>query len=619
MRRKSKLALNVIDVNLMRAMFIAGAQKLEDNKETINMLNVFPVPDGDTGTNMSMTLQGAVREIAALPDDASKEQVCKAISSGSLRGARGNSGVILSQILRGFIKNIREEERPLEAPVLAVAMAKATETAYKAVMKPKEGTILTVVKAMSDKALELTETDGEDDSIVKEYDLVSLLKQVIDAGYETLEKTPEMLPVLKEAGVVDSGGEGLMCFMSGMYEAIPGIVAGQMPAVASRPKQPAPDQEPVIPKEHIRKPISTDDIKFGYCTEFLVLTEGEVPIETENEFKTYLATIGDSIVCVSDEDIIKVHVHTNDPGLAIQKGLTYGMLSNLKIDNMRLEHQNTLVTQAELEKASDETPEPAEEPQKAPEPVVEPVPEPKPAIEEKEVPKPAEEAVAETDEEEKRPGFVAVVSGAGLAKIFKDMGVDVVIEGGQTMNPSTDDIMCAIESIKADPIYILPNNKNIIMSANQARDLTEDRTVYVIPTKTIPQGITAMISHDPSLDPEENAAAMAESATYTKSLEITYAVRSTKISGHKIKKGDIMGLDDDGIKASGHDMNDVALRLLDSNIDEDSCVVSVFAGCDTKKEDAEALVARISESYPSVDVDLYDGGQPLYYYLFAID
>ena len=613
----------MIDVNLMRAMFIAGAQKLEDNKETINMLNVFPVPDGDTGTNMSMTLQGAVREITALPADASKEQVCKAISSGSLRGARGNSGVILSQILRGFIKNIRDEERPLEAPVLAAAMAKATETAYKAVMKPKEGTILTVVKAMSDKALELTETDGEDENIVKEYDLVSLLKQVIDAGYETLQKTPEMLPVLKEAGVVDSGGEGLMCFMSGMYEAIPGIVAGEMPAVTSRPQQPIPEQEPVIPKEHIRKPISTDDIKFGYCTEFLVLTKGEVPIETENEFKAYLSSIGDSIVCVSDEDIIKVHVHTNDPGLAIQKGLTYGMLSNLKIDNMRLEHQNTLVTQAELDKASDEASEPADEPQNAPEPVVEAVAEPEPAIEEKEVSEPAEEPVQEPveepAEEEKRPGFVAVVSGAGLAKIFKDMGVDVVIEGGQTMNPSTDDIMCAIESIQADPIYILPNNKNIIMSANQARDLTEDRTVYVIPTKTIPQGITAMISHDPSLDPQDNAAAMAESASYTKSLEITYAVRSTKISRHKIKKGDIMGLDDDGIKASGRDMNDVALRLLDSNIDEDSCVVSVFAGCDTKKEDAEALVARISEAYPSVDVDLYDGGQPLYYYLFAID
>ena len=484
------MALNVIDVNLMRAMFIAGAQKLEDNKETINMLNVFPVPDGDTGTNMSMTLQGAVREIAALPDDASKEQVCKAISSGSLRGARGNSGVILSQFLRGFIKNIREEERPLEAPVLAVAMAKATETAYKAVMKPKEGTILTVVKAMSEKALELTETDGEDESIVKEYDLVSLFKQVIDAGYETLQKTPEMLPVLKEAGVVDSGGEGLMCFMSGMYEAIPGIVAGEMPALASKPQAPVPKQETVIPKEHIRKPISTDDIKFGYCTEFLVLTKGEVPVETENEFKAYLSSIGDSIVCVSDEDIIKVHVHTNDPGLAIQKGLTYGMLSNLKIDNMRLEHQNTLVTQAELEKASDEVQEPADEAQNAPEPVVEAVPEPEPVMEEKAAPEPAEKPV----EEEAKPGFVAVVSGAGLAKIFKDMGVDVVIEGGQTMNPSTDDIMCAIESIQADPIYILPNNKNIIMSANQARDLTEDRTVYVIPTKTIPQGISSMMS-----------------------------------------------------------------------------------------------------------------------------
>lgn len=596
------MSVNKIDATLLRSLFLAGAQRLEENKETINMLNVFPVPDGDTGTNMSMTLQGAVREINALAPDATMKELCKAISSGSLRGARGNSGVILSQLLRGFIRTISDEQEALKAPVLSAAMAKATETAYKAVMKPMEGTILSVAKAISDKALSLTETGDGTDDITRETDLVNALKQVIDAGQEALDHTPEQLPVLKEAGVIDSGGQGLICFLTGVYQQLvksldvdaQELLAEQIPAISA---QEVSDTQQLLQKERIRKPISTDDIKYGYCTEFLVLTEGEVSIETEAEFKQYLASIGDSIVCVSDEDIIKVHVHTNDPGLAIQKGLTYGMLSNLKIDNMRLEHQNTLVTQAELDQSR------LQEDAKLTETVQEE----------------AEQNTSKPVEVKKTPGFVTVASGDGLSNLFKEMGADVVIEGGQTMNPSTDDIMSAIESIDADPVYILPNNKNIIMSANQARDLSEGRRVYVIPTKTIPQGITAMISNDPSLDPEDNAAAMAESASMTKSLEVTYAVRTTKISGHKIKKGDIMGLDDEGIKASGSEIDEVALRLLDANIDEDASVVSVFAGQDTKREDAEALVSRISSQYPMVDVDLYDGGQPLYYYIFAVD
>ena len=648
------MSSNRIDANLLRGLFLAGAQRLEENKETINLLNVFPVPDGDTGTNMSMTLQGAVSEITMLPADASMEQISKAISSGSLRGARGNSGVILSQLLRGFCRTIRDEKEELSAPVIAAAMVKATETAYKAVMKPMEGTILTVAKAMSEKALSLTAQDDESEDIAEEADLLISLKQVIDAGQDALSHTPEMLPVLKEAGVVDSGGQGLISFMNGIYDFFAGAAdtdkIGTLPQTPAISAQEVSNTETMIRKERTRKPISTDDIKYGYCTEFLVLTKGEVPIETENEFKKYLASIGDSIVCVSDEEIIKVHVHTNDPGLAIQKGLTYGMLSNLKIDNMRLEHQNTLVTQAEIDESkADMTPSEPENPpvqeknapvqeestpvQEQPAvaaPIETPVTETAPVIPEPPVSEPAEvvpeppvsqvpPVVPAAVEEKRKPGFVTVVSGEGLAGLFREMGVDVVIEGGQTMNPSTEDIMRAIESIQADPVYILPNNKNIIMSANQARDLCEDKRVYVVPTKTIPQGITAMISNDPSMDPEENAAMMAENASATKSLEITYAVRTTKISGHKIKKGDIIGLDDDGIKASGREIDEVALRLLDSNIDEDSCVVSVFAGKDTDRKDAESLVARISAQYPSVDVDLYDGGQPLYYYIFAVD
>ena len=596
------MTVHVIDVNLLRSLFLAGAQRLEDNKEPINMLNVFPVPDGDTGTNMSMTIQSAVAEINKLDPSADMQTLCKAISSGSLRGARGNSGVILSQLLRGFIRSVQTYEQ-LDAPVLAAAMGKATDTAYKAVMKPMEGTILTVARAMSDKALELTATEGDEEPSDGKVDILEALALVVEEGRAVLARTPEMLPVLKEAGVVDSGGQGLLCFMSGVLDKLGDTTSEDMIISPAKPKpaitaQEVADTGEIIKKERTRKPISTDDIKFGYCTEFLVLTEGEVAPETEAEFKNYLASIGDSIVCVSDEDIIKVHVHTNDPGLAIQKGLTYGMLSNLKIDNMRLEHQNTLVSQAELEAVEQEEPEAVKAPEEEPA---------------------AEAAETAEEETEKKAGFITVASGGGIVELFKEMGVDVVISGGQTMNPSTDDILTAIENLNADPIFILPNNKNIIMSANQARDLTEDKKVYVVPTRTVPQGITAVISFDPSLDGEANAEAMLESAQMTKSLEVTFAVRNTKIQGHKIKKGDIMGLDDGGIRASGRDVHEVALKLLDHNIDDESSVVSVFAGSDTTHEDAEALVAKISEHYPSVDVDLYDGGQPLYFYILAVD
>ncbi len=598
----------------MRSLFLAGAQRLEDNKELINMLNVFPVPDGDTGTNMSMTLQSAVNEIRKLDQNADMSALCKAISSGSLRGARGNSGVILSQLLRGFTRTIRDEKEPLTAPMIAAAFGRASETADKAVMKPKEGTILTVARAIADRSVELVsqKEDAEEQDITSEPDLVELLADVVEVGVETLKKTPDMLPVLKEAGVVDSGGQGLMEFMIGVLDR---LRAGtdqtedeQGPAITA---QEVKDTETLIKKERTRAPISTDDIKFGYCTEFLILTTLKSTDDAEQVLKSYLSTIGDSIVCVGDDGIIKIHVHTNDPGLAIQKALTYGQLSNLKIDNMRLEHENTLVTLEELAQAESETETEAVTEEitevtgyEAPEPASWSAPEPTWAVE---------------DPDEAAAGFIAVAAGDGMAKLFTELGVDYVIKGGQTMNPSTEDILKAIESVKGDPVYVFPNNKNIILSANQACQLTEDRTVIVVPTKTMPQGISAMIAYDPSLSGDENKDAMADAAAHTKTCEVTFAVRTTKIQGHKIKKGDIMGLDDNGIKASGKNVAEVVMKLLDHVIDDESSVVSLFSGQDVEVESAQELVELISKQYPTVDIDLYEGGQPVYYYILAVD
>ena len=551
------------------------------------MLNVFPVPDGDTGTNMSMTLQAAVTEINKIGDTADMEDLCRAISSGSLRGARGNSGVILSQLLRGFTRAVREAKQDqLDAAVLAAAIGKASETASKAVMKPMEGTILTVARDMAESAVALTEAGDEESDITDNVDLLQGFETIVCVGNDTLSKTPEMLPVLKEAGVVDSGGQGLMHFLEGALDLLRAVSEDPEAAlkITSAPAISAVEvknTEEIIRKERVREHISTDDIKYGYCTEFLIMTGTEAPPEAEEQLKSYLSTIGDSIVCVADEDIIKIHVHTNDPGLAIQKALTYGALSNLKIDNMRLEHENTLVTQAELDEA--------------------------------------ERAEEREAEESGRAGFVTVAAGDGMAEIFRQMGADIVISGGQTMNPSTDDIMRAIEQLPQKTVYILPNNKNIIMAADQARELTKDKKIIVIPTRTMPQGLTALITYDETAGDEENKQIMEEACSATKTCEVTFAVRTTKIQGHKIKKGDIMGLDDGGIRTSGTDVNDVVLKLLDHSIDDESAVISIFYGEDVEEEDAESLAAQVAEQFPELDVDLQRGGQPVYFYIIAID
>ena len=592
------MTIHTIDAPLLRSLFLAGAKRLEDNKEMINMLNVFPVPDGDTGTNMSMTLQSAVAEINKIEDPSDMEALCRAISSGSLRGARGNSGVILSQLLRGFTRTVREEKHSeLDAAGLAAAIGKASETASKAVMKPMEGTILTVAREMAEAAIEIAQTDGEEEVTAGKEDLLQAMETVVAKGNETLKQTPEMLPVLKEAGVVDSGGQGLIAFMEGALDQLraasedpeAALKIGQTPAISAVEIK---NTEEIIRKERVREHISTDDIKFGYCTEFLIMTGREATADDENQLKEYLSGIGDSIVCVADEDIIKIHVHTNDPGLAIQKALTYGALSNLKIDNMRLEHENTLVTQAELDAAEMRNTGNASA-----------------------VSGPGQQI---SEEESGRDGFVTVAAGDGMAEIFREMGADVVISGGQTMNPSTDDIMHAIETLPQQTVYILPNNKNIIMAADQARELTEDRQIIVIPTKTMPQGLTALITYDESAGDEENAEAMQEACSATKTCEVTFAVRTTKIQGHKIKKGDIMGLDDGGIRASGSDVDEVVIKLLDNAIDEESAVISIFYGEDVSDEDAEALRIKVEDQFPDLDVDLQRGGQPVYFYILAI-
>ena len=548
---------------MLRKMFLAGAANLEAKKEYINELNVFPVPDGDTGTNMTLTIMSAAKEVSALenPDMVS---MAKAISSGSLRGARGNSGVILSQLLRGFTKEIREYEE-IDANILAKACERATATAYKAVMKPKEGTILTVAKGAAQKAAELAETTD---------DLEVFIPEVIKYAEEVLEQTPEMLPVLKEAGVVDSGGQGLIEVLRGAYDAFLGkeidyssIEAGQAPKMVK------PDQQVEA------------DIKFGYCTEFIIMTEKEFTEKDENEFKAYLESIGDSIVCVADDDVVKVHVHTNDPGLAIQKALTYGQLSRMKIDNMREEHHEKLIRDAE--KVAAQQMKSAQEKKKK---------EPRKAV-----------------------GFIAVSIGEGMNEIFRELGVDYIIEGGQTMNPSTDDMLTAIDNVNADHIFILPNNKNIILAANQAQSLTKDKDILVIPTKTVPQGITAVISYMPEADVDTNLKSMKEAIKNVKTGQVTYAVRDTHIDDKEIHEGDIMGIGDQGILSVGQSVETAAKEMLEQMVDEDSELISLYYGQDVLPEDAEKFAASVEELYPDVDLDLHSGGQPIYYYVISVE
>ena len=550
------MATNSINAELLTKMFLAGAANLEAKKEYINELNVFPVPDGDTGTNMTLTIMSAAKEVQGL-ESADMTALAKAISSGSLRGARGNSGVILSQLLRGFTKEIKEHKE-VDVQALASACERATATAYKAVMKPKEGTILTVAKGASEKAREMAETTD---------DLEVFIPEVIAYAKEVLSKTPEMLPVLKEAGVVDSGGQGLLEVLNGAYDAFQGkeidYSAIESSAGTTMVK---PDAQ------------AQTDIKFGYCTEFIIMTEKAFTEKDEHEFKAFLESIGDSIVCVADEDIVKIHVHTNDPGLAIQRALTYGQLSRMKIDNMREEHQEKLIRDAEKLAAEQAKKEPR-----------------------------------------KDVGFIAVSIGEGMNEIFRELGVDYIIEGGQTMNPSTEDMLTAIDQVNADHIFILPNNKNIILAANQAQALTEDKDIIVVPTKTVPQGITAIINYVPEEDAKANEEMMKEEIQNVKTGQVTYAVRDTHIDDKEIHEGDIMGIGDEGILSVGQSVEATTKEMLSLMADEDSELISIYYGQDIQEEDAEKLAAEIEELYPDADVDLHCGGQPIYYYVLSVE
>lgn len=560
------MATKTINVDVLAKMFLAGAQNIEAKKDYINELNVFPVPDGDTGTNMSMTIMSAAKEVTALNKPAMKD-LAKAISSGSLRGARGNSGVILSQLLRGFTKAIKEEKE-IDVLALAAACQRARDTAYKAVMKPKEGTILTVASGIATKAAEMAEETD---------DLEVFIPAVIEHAQDVLNQTPEMLPVLKEAGVVDSGGQGLLEVIKGAYDAFLGKEIDYSVI--------EPSTGVTVNKVNAE---DTADIKFGYCTEFIILTEKEFTEDDEREFKKFLSSIGDSIVCVADDDVVKIHVHTNDPGLAIQKALTYGQLSKMKIDNMREEHQEKLIRDAERlaeQQANEEA-----------------------AHEEK---KPAEPR--------KAMGFIAVSIGAGMNEIFKELGADYIIEGGQTMNPSTEDMLNAIDRVNADTVFILPNNKNIVLAANQAKSLVEEKEIIVIPTKTVPQGITAIINFMPDADAKTNEEAMLEEIKNVKTGQVTYAVRDTHIDDKEILEGDIMGIGDSGILAVGKDLEETTKELIANLVDEDSELISIYYGEEVSEEDAEKFTEEITELYPDVDVDIQFGGQPIYYYVLAVE
>lgn len=559
------MSTNTIDASLCAKMFLAGAKNLEAKKEWINELNVFPVPDGDTGTNMTLTIMSAAKEVAAM-ETITMETFAKAVSSGSLRGARGNSGVILSQLLRGFTKVIRQEKEITPA-ILGASFQKAVETAYKAVMKPKEGTILTVARGAADRALELLEENPD-------IELCEMMKEVIDRAEEVLNQTPELLPVLKEAGVVDSGGQGLLQVLKGAFDAFNGkeidySIEGASTGAASAAAGAGEAVEA--------------DIKFGYCTEFIIMLEKEYTEETELAFKAYLESIGDSIVVVSDDGIVKVHVHTNDPGLAIQKALTYGSLTRMKIDNMREEHHEKVIKDAERQAAS--------------------------------APKKPELAAKEL----KETGFISVSIGDGIADIFRDLGVDYLIEGGQTMNPSTEDMLNAIEKVNAKNIFILPNNKNIILAANQAKALTEDKNIIVIPTKTVPQGITAVINFVPEKSVQENAAVMEEEIARVKTGQLTYAVRDTHIDDKVIHAGDIMGVGDHSILAVGRDIDAVADETVALMVDEETELISIYYGEDMKEEEANVLRDSLADKYPDCDVELNYGGQPIYYYIISAE
>lgn len=558
---------NTIDALALKKAFIAGANNLDNKKDYINELNVFPVPDGDTGTNMTMTIMSAKREVESCKETMS--DIAKAMSTGSLRGARGNSGVILSQLLRGFSKKIGDKTE-IGVIEIADAFQKAVETAYKAVMKPKEGTILTVARGIATKARECAGTD---------ITLEEFCETIIKHGDEVLASTPELLPVLKEAGVVDSGGQGLMEVLKGAVDCILGrvVIADTKPSGAGVSGVDNPKYSEDL----------SADIKFGYCTEFIINLEKTYGIKEEEELKQFLESIGDSIVCVSDDEIVKIHVHTNHPGQAFEKGLTLGYLSNMKVDNMRLEHHEKVIKQAEREEAARQ--------------------------------EAARQAEKEKQQPKKQYGFIAVSMGDGLKEFFTELGVDYVIEGGQTMNPSTEDMLNAIEKVHAENIFIFPNNKNVVLAANQAAGLCEDKNIIVLATANAPQGISAMIAFDSTMTLEDNKNNMLEAVSNVKSGQVTYAVRDTSIDGKAIHEGDIMGIGDKGLVSVGNDISDVTFDLIKDAVDEDSELISIYYGADVKKEDAEAFAARVEESFPDCDVQNYYGGQPIYYYIVSVE
>ena len=563
------MEITSINSKLLARMFLAGAKNLDSKKDWINELNVFPVPDGDTGTNMTMTIMSAAKEVSSLTEPTMAE-LAKAISSGSLRGARGNSGVILSQLFRGFCKVIKEYDE-IDVTILCEACQKAVETAYKAVMKPKEGTILTVAKGAAEKALELSD-DTED--------VVTFVEEVIKQAEYVLDQTPEMLPVLKQAGVVDSGGQGLVQVLKGAYDALIGKEIDY--TIEGAPTGAAP-----------AKISAETEIKFGYCTEFIIVLNAPMSDNEEHAYKAFLESIGDSIVVVADDEIVKTHVHTNDPGLALQKALTFGSLSKIKIDNMREEHQEKLIKDSQKLAAQ----------QKAEEEAYEAA-----CADEKTNNMPAKEM-----------GFVSVSIGEGMNEVFRGLGVDYLIEGGQTMNPSTEYMLNAIEHVNAKTVFILPNNKNIIMAANQAVDLVEDKQIIVIPTKTIPQGITALVNYIPDHSAEENKEQMMAEIENVKTGQVTYAVRDTEIDGKTIKQNDFMGIGDKSILSVGTDLRATTLEMVDAMVDEDSAIVSIYFGSDSDEDSANELAAAIEEKYPDVEVEVNDGGQPIYYYVISVE
>ena len=555
------MEITSINSKLLARMFLAGAKNLDSKKDWINELNVFPVPDGDTGTNMTMTIMSAAKEVSSLTNPTMAE-LAKAISSGSLRGARGNSGVILSQLFRGFCKVIKEYDE-IDVTILCEACQKAVETAYKAVMKPKEGTILTVAKGAAEKALELSEETE---------DVVTFVEEVIKQAEYVLDQTPEMLPVLKQAGVVDSGGQGLVQVLKGAYDALIGKEIDY--TIEGAPTGAAPAK---ISAE------TEAEIKFGYCTEFIIVLNAPMSDNEEHAYKAFLESIGDSIVVVADDEIVKTHVHTNDPGLALQKALTFGSLSKIKIDNMREEHQEKLIKDAE-----------------------------KAAAQQK-------EQEAEKEEPRKPMGFIAVSIGEGMNEIFRGLGADYLIEGGQTMNPSTEDMLAAIDHVNADHIFILPNNKNIIMAANQAAELTEDKDIIVLPTKTIPQGIVALVNYIQDYTAEENKEAMLAELDSVKTGQVTYAVRDTEIDGMQIRQNDYMGIGDKAILAVGTDLKETTMKMIDAMVDEDSAIVSIYYGADETEEHAQEIGKMIEEKYPDVEVEINCGGQPIYYFVISVE